>query len=262
MRFPEAIHKIFRSKKKASAIDLSDEAGLQLPGHIAVIMDGNGRWAKKRGLPRQSGHYAGGENLYNLCSWCIDFGIKYTTVFAFSTENWNRPQKEIDSLMNLFLNFFDRYEDQLAAEGVRLRFCGEIEALPLKVQETIYKSERQSLERDTLHLIVAFNYGGRREIVQTAQKLINKCQAGQLSSEMITESVFADHLYLPDVPDPDLIIRPSGELRLSNFLLWQSAYSEFWFSDVLWPDFSKDDFAAAINDYASRQRRFGGVREE
>lgn len=260
MRFLEAIYKIFKPRKKSSVVELSAEAKSHLPGHVAVIMDGNGRWAKKRGLPRRSGHYAGGENLYNLCSWCIDFGIKYSTVFAFSTENWHRPQKEIDSLMNLFLDFFNRYEDQLAAEGVRLRFCGEIEALPAKVQETIKKAEKQSIERDKLHLIVAFNYGGRREIVRTAQKLICKCQTGQLTAELITEDVFADHLYLPDVPDPDLIIRPSGELRLSNFLLWQSAYSEFWFSDVLWPDFSQDDFAAAINDYASRQRRFGGVK--
>ncbi|NLB10467.1 MAG: di-trans,poly-cis-decaprenylcistransferase [Clostridiaceae bacterium] len=165
MRFLEATYKIFKPRKKSSVVELSAEAKSHLPGHVAVIMDGNGRWAKKRGLPRRSGHYAGGENLYNLCSWCIDFGIKYTTVFAFSTENWHRPQKEIDSLMNLFLDFFNRYEDQLAAEGVRLRFCGEIEALPAKVQETIKKAEKQSIERDKLHLIVAFNYGGRREIV-------------------------------------------------------------------------------------------------
>ncbi len=164
--------------------------------------------------------------------------------------------------MDLFLDFFDHYEDKLAAEGVRLRFSGEIDALPLKVQETVQKAEAQSIERNNLHLIVAFNYGGRREIVQATQKLVDKCLAGQLTSELITEDEFAKYLYLPDVPDPDLIIRPSGELRLSNFLLWQSAYSEFWFSDVLWPDFSKDDLADAINDYASRQRRFGGVKGE
>ncbi|NLK01920.1 MAG: isoprenyl transferase [Clostridiaceae bacterium] len=262
MALPEAIFKLLKPRRKASGIELTREAMANIPRHVAVIMDGNGRWARKRGLPRRSGHSAGAENLHEFCQWCIEFGISYTTVFAFSTENWQRPQQEVDSLMKLFVEFFARYEEELAAEGVRLRFCGEIAELPQSVQETMRKAETSSLQRNTLQLVIAFNYGGRREIVKATRELLTDCQAGELEPEELTEEHISARLYLPDVPDPDLIIRPSGELRLSNFLLWQSAYSEFWFAKVLWPDFSRHHFIAAINDYASRQRRYGGLSKE
>ncbi len=262
MALPEAIFKLLKPRRKASGPELTREARGNIPRHVAVIMDGNGRWARKRGLPRYSGHYAGAENLREFCKWCIEFGISYTTVFAFSTENWQRPQQEVDSLMKLFLEFFARYEEELAAEGIRLRFCGEIGELPQSVQDTMQRAETSSLQRNKLQLIIAFNYGGRREIVKATRDLLASCKAGELKPEELTEEQLSARLYLPDVPDPDLIIRPSGELRLSNFLLWQSAYSELWFAKVLWPDFNRHDFTAAINDYASRQRRYGGLSKE
>ncbi|HHV42217.1 MAG TPA: isoprenyl transferase [Clostridiaceae bacterium] len=261
MSFPQAILKLFKSRHKPITVGLTAEAKANPPKHVAVIMDGNGRWAKKRGLPRSSGHYAGAENLHELCKWCIEYSIDYVTVFAFSTENWQRPQKEIDSLMNLFIEFFTRYERELEAEGVRLRFCGETQELPLAVQDTMKKAEASSIKRSNLQLIIAFNYGGRREIVRAVGKLLQEYRANEIKPDNLVEADLSAHMYLPDVPDPDLIIRPSGELRLSNFLLWQSAYSEFWFSNVLWPDFNKGDFTDAINDYASRQRRYGGLKE-
>lgn len=261
MGFSKAFLKIFKSRARSSAQVPKTLEG-KLPRHIAVIMDGNGRWAKKRGLPRKSGHFAGAENLYNLCSWCIDFDIEYVTVFAFSTENWQRPQKEVEALMDLFIEFFARYDQELKQQDVRLRFMGEIEELPAKVVETVKRAEAESKERKTLQLVVAFNYGGRREISRAARLLAGKCQQGEISLAEISEEAFASCLYLPDLPDPDLLIRPSGEQRLSNFLLWQSAYSEFWYSDVLWPDFSKEDFSHALMDYIARQRRFGAIIEE
>ena len=245
------------SRKKAEKID---ESQLKIPTHLAVIMDGNGRWAKKRMLPRSAGHRAGADNLKNLCKNCGHYGIKYVTVYAFSTENWSRPESEVHTLMELFVEYFDRYDPELEAEGIRVRFTGDISALPQNIQEVCKRAEEGSKHRDRMTLIVAFNYGGRREIVQAAQKLSALVASGEIKSEDITEELFSKNLYLPDVPDPDLIIRPSGEYRTSNFMLWQSAYSEYVFMDeILWPDFSTEDFERALDEYARRNRRFGGV---
>lgn len=228
--------------------------------HLAVFMDGNGRWASRRGLPRTAGHRAGAENLKNLCRMCGARGIRYVTVYAFSTENWTRPNDEVNALMDLFIEFFQRYDRELAAEGIRLRFTGDIPALPERIRAIIIKAEAESAARDRMQLVVAFNYGGRREIVQACQHLAGEVAAGKLTVSEIDEAVFAGALYLPDVPDPDLVIRPSGEQRLSNFLIWQSAYAEFWYSDVLWPDFREEHLDQAIADYRRRDRRYGGIR--
>ena len=236
-----------------------DTTGLKVPVSLGVIMDGNGRWAKKRLLPRSAGHRAGAENLKELCRNCGRYGVKYLTVYAFSTENWARPEDEVHQLMELFVEFFEKYDPELEQEGIRVRFTGDIAALPEKVRKTIAEGEERSKNRQKMQLIVAMNYGGRREIENAARKLAQKVKDGQLQPEDITEQMLSDNMYLPDVPDPELIIRPSGEMRLSNFLLWESAYSEFWVSETLWPDFGYDDLTQAFRDYAGRDRRFGGL---
>ena len=235
--------------------------GLKIPLHLAVIMDGNGRWATRRGLPRTAGHRAGAENLENVCRMCCDYGIKYLTVYAFSTENWSRPADEVNTLMELFVEFIRRFDVKLAREGIRLRFSGDIAALPPNLQAIMAKAEADSRERKNLQLIIAINYGGRREIVQACQKLAAAVREGSLEPDAIDETALQTALYLPDVPDPDLLIRPSGEQRLSNFLIWESAYSEFWFSDVLWPDFTDEHMLAALQAFTARDRRFGGIRQ-
>lgn len=265
-QFSNLIKTIFRKKsideKSSGADDQSiSYQGLKIPEHLAVIMDGNGRWAKRRGLPRQAGHRAGAENLENVCKLCCQYGIKYLTVYAFSTENWSRPADEVNTLMELFVEFIRRFDIKMAAEGIRLRFSGDIAALPEHLQGIIAKSEADSRDRDRLQLIIAINYGGRRELVQACQKLANEVREGRLDPADIDETSINSALYLPDVPDPDLLIRPSGEQRLSNFLIWESAYAEFWFSDVLWPDFSDQHLHAALEAYTARDRRFGGIRQ-
>lgn len=239
----------------------SDEV-LKIPQSLGVIMDGNGRWAKKRMLPRSAGHRAGAENLKELCRNCGNYGVKYLTVYAFSTENWNRPDDEVSALMDLFVEFFDRYDPELEQEGIRVRFTGDIENLPDRIKAVCRKGEERSKNRTKMQLIVAFNYGGRREIVNSCQKIAQMVKDGNLNIEDIDEKTIADNLYLPDVPDPDLIIRPSGEQRLSNFLLWESAYSELWVSDCLWPDFGFDELTEAFRAYTRRDRRFGGLSKE
>jgi len=236
-----------------------DTTGLKVPVSLGVIMDGNGRWAKKRLLPRSAGHRAGAENLKELCRNCGRYGVKYLTVYAFSTENWARPEDEVHQLMELFVEFFERYDPELAEEGIRVRFTGDIEALPEKVRKTIAEGEERSKNRQKMQLIVAMNYGGRREIENAARKVAQKVKAGEIEPEQITEQMLSDNMYLPDVPDPELIIRPSGEFRISNFLLWECAYSEFWISDTLWPDFGYEELTQAFKDYAGRDRRFGGL---
>jgi len=236
-----------------------DTTGLKVPVSLGVIMDGNGRWAKKRLLPRSAGHRAGAENLKELCRNCGRYGVKYLTVYAFSTENWARPEDEVHQLMELFVEFFERYDPELAEEGIRVRFTGDIEALPEKVRQTIAEGEERSKNRQKMQLIVAMNYGGRREIENAARKVAQKVKAGEIEPEQITEQMLSDNMYLPDVPDPELIIRPSGEFRISNFLLWECAYSEFWISDTLWPDFGYEELTQAFKDFAGRDRRFGGL---
>ena len=236
-----------------------DTAGLKVPVSLGVIMDGNGRWAKKRLLPRSAGHRAGAENLKELCRNCGNYGVKYLTVYAFSTENWSRPENEVSQLMKLFVEFFDRYDPELAEEGIRVRFTGDIDSLPEDLKRVCREGEERSKDRPKMQLIVAFNYGGRREITQAAQKLAKDVAEGKISVDDITEDSISERMYLPDVPDPELIIRPSGEMRISNFLLWECAYSEFWVSDTLWPDFGYDELTSAFRDYAKRDRRFGGL---
>ena len=236
-----------------------DGAPLRVPCLLAVFMDGNGRWARKRGLPRTAGHRAGAENLQNLCRMCGRRGVRYLTVYAFSTENWSRPPEEVEALMKLFVEFFERYDRQLAKEGIRVRFTGDRQGLPAEVLRIMARAEAESASRQNMQLIIAINYGGRREIVQACQELARQTAAGRLDPEAIDEQKLASALYLPDVPDPDLIIRPSGEQRLSNFLLWQAAYSEFWYADVLWPDFNETHLDTALRDYTQRDRRYGGL---
>lgn len=227
--------------------------------HLAVIMDGNGRWAKRRGLPRKAGHRAGATNLRRLARLCVEHKIDYLTVYAFSTENWKRPKAEVDALMKLFLEFLDRYEAEMKKEGIRLRLLGDITGLPDEVARAFAEAEERSKDRKTLQLILAVNYGGTAEIVSAVKKIADDVESGLIGPDSITEETVRGALYLPDVPDPDLIIRPSGEMRLSNFLTFQSAYAELWFSDVLWPDFSEKDFLRALESFSARDRRFGGL---
>ncbi len=252
--------KLFRFRRPASA-SASTVSGhpLKIPVHLAVIMDGNGRWAQRRGLPRQAGHRAGAENLKRLCRLCGQHGVRYLTVYAFSTENWTRPTDEVSALMDLFVEFFRRYDAELAQEGIRVRFTGDLDGLPESVRRIAAEAEAVSRERSRMQLIVALNYGGRREIVDAGRQLARQVQSGELDPADIDEARFARSLYLPDVPDPDLLVRPSGEMRLSNFLLYETAYTELYFDDVLWPDFDEAGFQRALQAYTERDRRFGGV---
>ncbi len=239
-----------------------DTSELKVPVSLGVIMDGNGRWARKRMLPRSAGHRAGAENLKELVRNCCNYGVKYLTVYAFSTENWSRPEDEVDQLMKLFIEFFNKYDPELAEEDIRVRFTGDIESLPEANREVCREAEERSKNRKRMQLIVALNYGGRRELEYAVRKIGQEVKEGKIEPDDISEQTIAAHMYLPDVPDPELIIRPSGEMRLSNFLLWESAYSEFWVSEVLWPDFSYNDLTQAFKDYGRRDRRFGGLSKE
>ncbi len=224
--------------------------------HIAFIMDGNGRWATARGLPRAEGHRAGGETVRRVIGYCRDAGIQYLTLYAFSVENWKRPKEEVDALMHLLATYLVNEEPMFHENRVRLRIMGRREDLPEPVQ-----CELDRMETVTAHyerqLILCLSYGGRTEIAYAARQVAKKVAAGELSPEAIDESIIAQHLYLPDVPDPDLIVRTSGELRLSNFLLWQASYAEIYVTPVLWPDFGEEDFKAAMASFKKRDRRYG-----
>ena len=223
------------------------------PRSVAIILDGNGRWAEARGLPVEAGHREGTRALRRTVEAAIDLGIESLTVYAFSTENWLRPPPEVDSLMEIFHETIERELPDLAAQGVRTRFLGRRDRAPEVLQERMETLERETADRERLQLWIAFDYGGRAELADAAKRMI---EAGVLADE-VSEDVFAVYLYAPEMPDPDLVIRTSGELRMSNFLLWQLAYSEFFFSDTLWPDFGEDDLRKAVAAYAGRQRRFG-----
>ena len=225
-----------------------------LPTHIAIIMDGNGRWAKKRGLPRSAGHVAGAKTFKTIARYCNKIGIKYLTVYAFSTENWKRPQKEVDGIMNLLRDYLKDAEN-FKGENIRLKFIGNLEPLADDIKELIKKDEADSADATGLTVNIAINYGGRDEITNAVKKIVTS----GIKAEDITEDTISAHLYTSDMPDPDFIIRPSGEYRLSNYLIWQSAYAEYWFSDVLWPDFLPKHLEQALDDYNKRNRRFGGV---
>lgn len=238
------------------------DSSLVLPRHIGIIMDGNGRWAQKRGLPRTAGHKMGIESLKKIVSFSGDIGIEVLTVYAFSTENWKRPQEEVSILMSLIIEYIKRELEVLHKNGVKINPIGEYKKLPIKTVVEIEKAIEKTKNNTKLTLNVALNYGSRDELVQGFRKITEKIIDGELSPDQIDEKLISENLYTYGQPDPDLIIRPSGEKRLSNFLMWQSAYSELWFSDVLWPDFSEEHLIEAIKDYNKRDRRFGAVKEK
>lgn len=242
--------------------EYSAPAPAALPVHVAVIMDGNGRWAAGRGLPRSEGHRQGAKVFRQICEYGADLGIKYLTFYAFSTENWSRPQEEIASIMALFRDYLHEAEDRREeneARGFRLCFIGDRSGLPADIVSLVETSERESAHRTRTTVNLAVNYGSRLEIVASVRQIAERVARGELKPADITPADIEQGLYTAGQPDPDLIIRPSGENRLSNFLLWQAAYSEFWFADVLWPDFTPAHFDLALADYAQRKRRFGGI---
>ena len=228
-----------------------------VPRHVAVIMDGNGRWAKQRGRPRLFGHRAGAESLRAILRACRDHGVEFLTVYAFSTENWVRPEDEVSGLMSLLKTFLKKDEHELHENQVRLRVTGRLQDLPKAVRNELERVMAATRNYEKGHLILALSYSGRAEIVDAVRAIASDVRAGKLAPEAIDEKAIAARLYLPDVPDPDLMIRTSGELRLSNFLLWELSYSEFYFTETLWPDFREADFAKALEEYARRQRRYG-----
>lgn len=232
-----------------------------MPKHIAIIMDGNGRWARKRGLPRSAGHRVGAQKLKEIVLFADEIGLKYLTVYAFSTENWKRPKDEVENLMNLLREFFDtEIENLINKTQIKIRVIGDISKLDKDIQERIASAEERTKDKTGLCVVIALNYGGRSEIINAVKNLALDIKSGKIDIEAIDEELFRNYLYTKDIPDPDLLIRPSGEMRVSNFLLWQISYTEFWFSNVLWPDFKKEHLLKAIEDYQKRERRFGGVK--
>jgi len=233
-----------------------------IPNHVAIILDGNGRWAKKKGMPRTYGHVKGCENLEKICSVAKELGVKYLTVYAFSTENWKRSKEEVDALMKLFRNYMKKCIKISRDNKMQVRVIGDPTAFDSDLQEKIKELEEYSSQYDELYFQIALNYGSRDEIKRAVQKMAEDVKAEKLNPEEISEQTISDYLDTKGLPDPDLLIRTSGEERLSNFLMWQLAYTEFYFTDVAWPDFNKAEFEKAIAKYNQRDRRFGGVKEE
>lgn len=231
----------------------------RLPAHIAVIMDGNGRWAEKHGLPRTFGHRKGVKAAETMVESCLEAGISYLTLFCFSSENWNRPEEEVSALMDLLRSYFKEDVQKLQEKRVKLKFSGRFDRLPEDIRKKMAEVDSIEISQPKLTLVMALSYGGREEIVDAARRLARRVANNDLSIEQINEAEFSRSLYTPDVPDPDLLIRSGGEKRISNFLLWQGAYTEIVFSNKLWPDFSKEDFQSALDEYALRHRRFGRV---
>lgn len=248
---------MFFSRRKAGKVAQLDLSNI--PKHIGVIMDGNGRWAKRKGLPRSAGHKQGAKTLEVIADYCASIGVEVITAYAFSTENWNRPSDEVDALMNLLYEYLSQAEDRFGSMDCRLVISGDTSKFSDKIRSAIEHAMEVTRNGKRITINLALNYGGRDEIVRAAQKVCGDVVAGDISADDITEDVFGRNLYTADMPEVDLIIRPSGELRLSNFLLWQAAYAEFWYSDICWPDFTADNMKAAIIDYQGRNRRFGGV---
>lgn len=230
-----------------------------MPRHVGIIMDGNGRWAKKRGLPRTAGHTVGAANFKTITRYCASIGIEYLTVYAFSTENWKRPEEEVSALMKLFRQYLEEALRDFLDENIKVRFIGDTQAFPEELQQLIRETEEVSRNRTGMVLNIAMNYGGRDEIARAARLLGEKVAKGEITPDEITPEAISNHLYTAGQPDPDLIIRPSGEQRVSNFLLWQSAYAEYIICDILWPDFKPQDLEEALDEFSRRQRRFGGV---
>ncbi len=251
--------KLFSVKPKPESIILPDgEEPLRLPRHVAIIMDGNGRWAKQRGLPRAAGHQQGTENLRRLLKSAVEFGVEILTIYAFSTENWNRPRREVELLMRILETVIDRELRELNENGVQIRHIGELDGVAPRIAKKVLEACELTKNNNTLILNVAFNYGGRDEIVHAVQKIIRE----GIPAEQVTEDLISRCLYTSGLPDPDFIIRTSGEYRLSNFLIWQSAYAEHYYTDVYWPDFDKEHFRAALAEYGRRKRRFGKTDEQ
>lgn len=230
-----------------------------IPKHIGIIMDGNGRWAKRRHLPRSAGHTAGAQTFKTITRYAARIGVRHLTLYAFSTENWARPAEEVGALMRLFQQYLEEALRDFLEENIQVRFLGDVSAFSPGLQQLIHEVEDVSREKTGMILNLAMNYGGRAEILRATQAIARDAQRGRLAPGGLTEEAFAGYLYTAGQPDPDLIIRPSGEQRVSNFLLWQSAYAEFVYFDILWPDFTSDDLDEAIRIYNTRQRRFGGV---
>lgn len=233
-----------------------------LPRHVGIIMDGNGRWAQKRGLPRYKGHIEGARTFRKIGEFAGNLGIECLTFYAFSTENWKRPPEEVAAIMDLFREYLRELDDRKAEneeKGIKVNFIGDRTGIPKDILRMMGYSERITRKKAHVILNIAINYGGRQEILHSVQEIAKQVEKGKLKARDITEEMISENLYTGGLPDPDLIIRPSGEYRLSNFLLWQSAYSEFWYSDILWPDFTEADFVEALRDFERRNRRFGGV---
>ena len=235
------------------------QTGGMLPEHIGIIMDGNGRWAQKRGLPRSAGHKQGARTFREIVRYCRSIGIRYLTVYAFSTENWKRPQSEIDAIMNLLRDYLDELERHSDEEQGVLRFIGDMAPLAEDLRQRITDVQERTAGREGITVNIALNYGGRHEIVHAVQQAVSLARQGTLTPEAVDEALVDSLMYTAGQPPVDLIIRPSGEQRISNFLLWQGAYAEFVFMDVLWPDFTRDDLDAAITEFNKRSRRFGGI---
>lgn len=246
--------------KKNSAPKKTTETALPevLPKHVGFIMDGNGRWATKRGLPRKLGHREGAKNFRDLTLYCREIGIQNASFYVFSTENWKRPQDEVDAIMNLLWEYLCE-ADQYLVKRVRMVFIGDKSVFPERIRKRMIELEEISRDYEKMNLILAINYGGRDELKYATKQIAQEVQDGTLQVDDITEQTIADHLYTVGLPDVDLLIRPSGELRLSNYLIWQCAYAEYYFTDVLWPDFNRNELNKAIVDFSQRGRRFGGI---
>jgi len=244
------------SPTSSSPVDLDTT---NLPAHIAIIMDGNGRWAKKRLLNRINGHEKGSDTVRTMVRTCREIGISYLTLYAFSTENWQRPKTEVDALMTLLRKFLHSEQKEMIERDIRLRVIGQIDRLPAKVQEALHTTMAATKDNTSMTLILALSYGGRAEITRMVQEVGQKIKHGEIDLNAINDDLIADHLYTRDIPDPDLLIRTSGEMRISNFLLWQIAYAEIFVTPTLWPDFSRDELLEILKDYQNRERRFGRV---
>ena len=242
-----------------SDTEIKNAGATQSLRHLAIIMDGNGRWAEARGLSRSEGHRRGAEVMRDVARACAERGIEILSLYTFSTENWRRPAAEVNTLMKLIATFFKKYQQELIEEGVVCRFAGDLSGLSPQVQKIIREVKELTLEKPRMQLVILLNYGGRDEIIRAVRKLAKSVADGELKAEQLNEAQLSQQLDLPDLPDPDLIIRTGGELRLSNFWLWQSAYSELYFTNTLWPDFSGSDLDEALRAYAGRKRRFGAL---
>lgn len=244
--------------RPAASDRLSPITDARVPRHVAIIMDGNGRWAKHRGLPRVAGHRAGTENIRRIIERFNEHGVEYLTLYAFSTENWNRPRAEVQALIRLLDRFLKRELDNFHRNNIRLRHIGHLENLPEWLQQRVTHAVELTRNNTGLQLTICFSYGGRDDIVEAVRRIV----AAGIPAEAVTEEVVANHLYTADIPDPDLVIRTAGEERISNFLLWQAAYAELYFTDTLWPDFGREDIDIALAEYGRRKRKFGGLLPE